>query len=262
MPKLGALDADTPALEARLSSHDKFSTRDLNAWVLERLPLFEGARVLDLGCGAGRQSLPIAERIGAGGGVVGIDASEAATGRLSAQAAEKGLSDRIETLCLGLDDVPEALAGRRFDIVTSCYAFYYAEQPRALVRFVAEALRPSGTFFVCGPATNNNTELKELVAEASGVAPEPSVAAIVLHDECLPECRDQFADVTTEVFENGMRFETVDDLLDYWRNHNLYDAALEQAVAERARAWFDTHPVFTLGKRAIAIRASHGSRAT
>ena len=40
-----------------------------------------GARVLDLGCGAGLDSLIAAQRVGPGGRVVGLDFSEPMLGR-------------------------------------------------------------------------------------------------------------------------------------------------------------------------------------
>ena len=48
----------------------------LNA-ILDYADIRAGARVLDIGCGCGASTLAIAERVGAGGRVLGVDISQA-----------------------------------------------------------------------------------------------------------------------------------------------------------------------------------------
>jgi len=57
-----------------------------------------GSRVLDLGCGAGLDSLIAAERVGAEGRVIGVDFSESMLARASEAAAEAGVGNL--RLCL------------------------------------------------------------------------------------------------------------------------------------------------------------------
>ena len=54
-----------------------------------------GGTVFDLGCGAGLDSLIAAQRVGAGGRVVGIDFSEAMLDRASSSLREIGLANVI-----------------------------------------------------------------------------------------------------------------------------------------------------------------------
>lgn len=65
---------------------------------LRRLPPLPGRpRVVDLGCGAGRQTLVLAEALGVR--ITAIDIHQPFLDQLEAAARERGLEDRIETRC-------------------------------------------------------------------------------------------------------------------------------------------------------------------
>jgi SAM-dependent methyltransferase len=51
------------------------ATRELRAFERRELGLAEGDRLLDVGCGLGDAAIDLAEYLGRGGGVVGIDKS-------------------------------------------------------------------------------------------------------------------------------------------------------------------------------------------
>ncbi|WP_238540505.1 class I SAM-dependent methyltransferase [Paenibacillus mucilaginosus] len=57
----------------------------------------ENLQLLDLGCGVGRNSIPLAERMGRGGGkIVCVDLLPSAISHLNRYAAQYGVADRIE----------------------------------------------------------------------------------------------------------------------------------------------------------------------
>jgi SAM-dependent methyltransferase len=111
--------------------------------VFAELP--EGARVLDLGCGAGLDSLIAARRVGPGGQVTGVDFSPAmlARGRAAAQALgfahvnfEAG---DAEALPLDTASVDIALVNGIFNL--------NPERGR-IMRELARVVRPGGAVFV------------------------------------------------------------------------------------------------------------------
>ena len=64
--------------------------------ILEGLRLRSGARVLDLGCGLGDDTFQIAERVGAGGRVTGVDVSATMIDEARRRAEGRGLSVDFE----------------------------------------------------------------------------------------------------------------------------------------------------------------------
>ena len=68
-------------------------------------PLPSGARILDIGCGAGMQTLHLAS-ICENCHITATDIYQPYLDKLLEKAAEKGLSGRISTLCASMDDLP------------------------------------------------------------------------------------------------------------------------------------------------------------
>ena len=61
-----------PVYDGQLSAFHRAFATELQE-ILDRLPLQPGMRVLDLACGDGFYTRRIAERLGAGGGITGVD---------------------------------------------------------------------------------------------------------------------------------------------------------------------------------------------
>jgi SAM-dependent methyltransferase len=68
-------------------------------------------RVLDIGCGPGTYTLPLARRCRL---ITGLDSASAMLAVLSAEAKQEGIADRIVTDCRDWSDVPQS---GRFDLV-------------------------------------------------------------------------------------------------------------------------------------------------
>lgn len=112
--------------------------------VVEACRAAPGERVLDLGCGSGQVSIPLA-RLGAE--IVAVDISSAMIGFLSDNVAREGLrtvAGRVAAL-EHLELEPES-----FDLVVSNYALHHLadEDKRRLVAAVAVWLRPGGRLVI------------------------------------------------------------------------------------------------------------------
>jgi trans-aconitate 2-methyltransferase len=107
--------------------------------VLERLELRGDERVLDAGCGSGRVTEALAERL-PGGRVVALDASAAMIVAARERLARFG--DRIEYVVADLGR-PLAIAGP-VDAVVSTATFHWVPDHVALFRHLAAVVRPGG----------------------------------------------------------------------------------------------------------------------
>ena len=114
------------------------------AAVLFAANLRPGDRVIDLGCGAGLVSIPLAER---GARVLAIDGNEVLVSRLSRTARERPLPG-LEVLLRPIDSL--SLPAASADLIVSTYALHRlrdADKQR-VVAAAFQWLKPGGTFMV------------------------------------------------------------------------------------------------------------------
>jgi SAM-dependent methyltransferase len=131
----------------RVTSWDQHGSANLGAVtsaVLGVAAVEPGADVLDLGCGTGQISIPLAIR---GANVLGVDVSPAMASVLRADARRRGLSG-LATVALPIEelDLPPASV----DLVVSSYALHHLRDADK-ARFVSAAfgwLRPGGRLVI------------------------------------------------------------------------------------------------------------------
>jgi len=100
--------------------------------------------VLDLGCGTGQISLPLAAQ---GAAVLGVDVSPAMADRLQAEARRQGLR-KVTAVAVPIEKL--ALEPARFDLIVSSYALHHLRDPdkARLVRACYDWLRPGGRLVI------------------------------------------------------------------------------------------------------------------
>jgi SAM-dependent methyltransferase len=121
-----------------------------NPWELGRLA--PGERVLDLGCGAGTDSLVAAQMIGPEGGVVGIDMTPQMLAKARAAAAEMGATN-VEFLESEAERLPFADAS--FDVVVSNGVIDLIPDKDAVLAEIYRVLRPGGRMQVADVTIQN-----------------------------------------------------------------------------------------------------------
>ena len=254
MPIEGRFDSNTSALKRRIQAHDRYGSHDLNEWVLGFLNLASGLTVLELGCGTGRQTIPVAGKLGNTGKIMAVDVSKSALDELLEISAERGLADRI--LPVQCEFGKFESSAQAFDRVLSVYALYYATCPAQVFDVVYHALKPNGQFFFCGPSNANNAELREFqrfLQENTTIA--TTEAAIFMEQLGVALARERFGEVQKFRFENALTFRSEEALYDYWRSYNLYDERLEAAFKNEVAAHFRLYQVFETVKRVVGVRA-------
>jgi SAM-dependent methyltransferase len=117
------------------------------ALLLARLGLVGGESVLEVGCGTGALTLPLAAAVGEHGSIVGIDISEPMLRVARQRVEERGLQN--VTLRLG-DAQVFAFEPSAFDLATSRMGVMFFADPTAAFRNIGSAVKPSGRLvFAC-----------------------------------------------------------------------------------------------------------------
>ena len=129
--------------------------------VLDRLPLRGDERVLDAGCGSGRVTELLAERLPRGH-IVALDGSSEMVAAARARLAPLG--DRVSFV---VADLREPLPVEPVDAILSTATFHWILDHAVLFRNLAAVLRPGGRLVAqCGGA--GNIENLEQVVRAMG----------------------------------------------------------------------------------------------
>ncbi|NNE99531.1 MAG: methyltransferase domain-containing protein [Pyrinomonadaceae bacterium] len=252
----GKFNTDSKALVNRIDAHSAFGTNDLNSWILGNLNLSTGCRVLDLGCGTGKQSIAIAEKIGESGAVTSIDLSDESLKTLRTEAEKLGLTDRISATKSDLDNIDGVIEENHYDNIVSSYALYYCSDPEKTFSTLYDALKPGGVIFFCGPSRENNSEIKSFHYSLAGVSPQmETFASRFMEDDGPEQVKSVFQNIEIREFRNPLKFDSSDALYKYWSSYNLYDEELDSIFKERAALHFQSHDHFETVKRVIGIRA-------
>jgi ubiquinone/menaquinone biosynthesis C-methylase UbiE len=125
-----------------------------------------GARVLDIASGRGAVLFPVAERVGVGGEVVGIDLAEAMAHATNAEAASRGLNARVSVMDAEELTFPDGF----FDCVTCGFGImFFPDQDRGLAQ-MRRVLKPGGCLAISTWRVAQGDELHPVLKEL-GISP-------------------------------------------------------------------------------------------
>jgi trans-aconitate 2-methyltransferase len=129
--------------------------------VLERLPLLGDEIVLDAGCGSGRVTEQLAERL-PDGRVIALDASPSMIGEARRRLERFG--ERIAFLVADLNEPFELPGGVLVDAILSTATFHWVPDHGALFRNLAAVVRPGGRLVAQFGGAGNIASVKAIVA--------------------------------------------------------------------------------------------------
>jgi ubiquinone/menaquinone biosynthesis C-methylase UbiE len=257
-------NADTAALEQREALNKAAARFDLEEWIIAHVRPASGQRVLDLGCGRGKQLFALAPLVLPGGSLLGLDVSPDAVSEVRRRAAAEG-HGHVEAIECGLDDCLPRLAGRSFERILSTYAIYYARDMVGLIRELRTNLADGGQAFHCGFGRGSNQEIIAIMnrvasTRAGGGAASgggPSGGVLPIEDFIAPrqieQLRATYAQVDVARLENHIDFPSTEAVLRWWTNHNSYRPELLEQVRREVAAVVDAQGVFTLTKSVIGV---------
>jgi ubiquinone/menaquinone biosynthesis C-methylase UbiE len=201
-------------LQTRIAIHDKYGSKDIDAWMLDVLKPAPGTRILDVACGGGKQLQAFHRYTRGEAKIVGVDVSR----ELLSQA--QGVNERLGSpfTLREMDFNREfPFEGSSFDLVSCCFAIYYAVDAHHTLGEIHRVLRGGGTLFTTGPMPDNKRLFYDILQEATGKPIPPMPGSSRYGSEILQVIRELFAAVHVHVFENPLVFESLAPFLDYTR---------------------------------------------
>ena len=110
-----------------------------------------GMTAVDIGCGMGFFSLPLARMVGAEGRVVGVDVQRKMLSSLQRRARRKGLDRIIETRIATQEDLCLDDLSSQVDLVLAVHVVHETAYPRRFLTRCHEVLRPEGKMLMIEP---------------------------------------------------------------------------------------------------------------
>ena len=199
-------------LQTRINIHNQFGGRNIDQWMLEILNLQKKDKILDVGCGAGKQCFSFYNYLDGDTTITGGDVSD----ELLAQAKQKNkeTKDSIEFIPLDFNEV-FPFEDNQFDLVSCCFAIYYAKDIPFTIKEINRVLKPGGRFFSTGPMPENKKVFYDIIHEATNTEIPPMPGSSRYSTEILSELKSVFSAVKTEIFENPLTFKTAEPFIDY-----------------------------------------------
>jgi SAM-dependent methyltransferase len=126
----------------------------VNALLLRHAGAAAGERILEIGCGTGAFTVPLAHAVGPRGEVVGADISTAMLAGARKRLAEAGLSN---VTLVEADAQTQPFDPGRFDLIASRFGVMFFANPAAAFANLVAAARPGGRLcFACWGRLDEN----------------------------------------------------------------------------------------------------------
>ena len=204
----------TRDLQTRIDIHSKYGGRDIDAWMLDLLAPEKGSRILDVGCGAGKQCQAFFRHLDGDVDITGGDVSQ----ELLAQARKLNtdLGGRMNIIDLDFNS-RFPLDDDTFDLASCCFAIYYAEDIPFTISEMHRVIRPGSRIFTTGPMPENKQLFYDVIRQATGRSIPPMPGSSRYASEILETIRGRFSAVDVHIFENPLTFDSLEPFLSYTR---------------------------------------------
>ena len=212
----------TEALRRRsvATIHRRFGNADFAGWTIANLGLASGERVIDIGCGVGHITIPLARAVAPDGHAKGIDNEP------DYAAAWEALDK--EDLPVSFDlwrwESPWPWPNGSYDAAVANFTFTILPDLDLALGEVNRILRPSGRLLVTGSARDDQAEFMQMHWELVGEHPTAELAARGrdMETEVLPLVDKMLGPGKRLFFTNELRFPRPHDVVEFYATGKLY----------------------------------------
>jgi ubiquinone/menaquinone biosynthesis C-methylase UbiE len=221
----------TNDLLERIEIHKKYGSRDIDEWMLHLLNLQKGSKILDVGCGAGKQSFLFYKVLEGEAEITGGDISPELLEKARQDNAKIG--NRIKFIDLNFNQ-PFPLEDDQYDLVTSCFAIYYSEDIPFTIREMHRVTKPGGHLFTTGPMPENKRLFYDIIIEATQKPIPPMPGSSRYSSLIYKAIQSLYSKVELHIFENPLVFEAAEPFLSYTHASLSEDRKLWKDLFEQA----------------------------
>ena len=196
--------------------------------LIEQVCPGKNCKVLDLGCGTGYHSSVLAERVGPGGKVIGVDPDKERV----RVAREQYSSSNVVFLEGSSEDFPKD----QYDTVFSNYVLHWIKDKKAVFEIVYQNLKPGGCFAFSAPLS-----LPPFLGQLCDLmGPDTSkrikefwhFVSFEAYEEMAVQCGFSLKFKGGHDTSRVMKFQNIEAVMDMWRaaTHGVFDPTQIDAV--------------------------------
>jgi len=232
--------------------NQKLSSKDLNTWLFSHMKFQKGEKMLDLGCGTGKQTHKISNLIGKKGKVCAVDLSKESIKKLS----EKSKNTNVNAIVDSFDNIDTILNKLRlnFNTVISTYAIYYSSKPLDVLSKASKYLKPGGKFYITVPTTPHG--MINFVSKYTKI-PKIVIDSINIGNAVLvPYFKKNFIKIKIYRFNNIIKFTNFNDFFEFYKSTTYYDSKIKNEILRDFEKHINIHKFKKFEKKAILIEAT------
>jgi ubiquinone/menaquinone biosynthesis C-methylase UbiE len=238
-------NVDSGKLDNRIEAHEKYSKYEINDWIFNVIKVKEDESILDVGCGTGKQIIPIVEKTK--GLIVGVDISQESLDHIK----ETIKDSNVKLILSSMEEMHDKVKEFKFDIIISCFAVYYSKDREKTLLELKSLLKDNGRLFLCGPSIDNNKALLDLHSKVKEL---PKMHKGYFENFAINFLQDTFSKVETFHFKNPVTFPDVNALVKYWLSYKIGDESKVEEFKDAAKDQF-VDGKFTTTKEVIGVLA-------
>lgn len=221
----------TSDLLARIDIHKKYGSRDIDEWMLHLINPQKGWKILDVGCGAGKQCFLFYKALEGEADITGGDVNPELLEKARLENAKIG--NRIKFVDLDFNH-QFPLDDNQYDLLTSCFAIYYSQDVPFTISEMHRVIKPGGFLFTTGPMPENKSLFYEIIFDATQKPIPPMPGSSRYSSLIYKSIKALFSKVEIQIFENPLIFETVDPFLAYTRASLSEDRKLWKSLFDES----------------------------
>ncbi len=205
----------TSDLLTRIDIHNKFGARNIDQWMLDTLRMEKGTKILDVGCGAGKQCFSFYTYLGGECDITGGDVNAELLDQARKENPQKA-NGKVKFMELNFNQKFD-LPSNTFDFLSCCFAIYYAEDIPFTISEMHRVLKPGGRLFTTGPMPTNKQVFYDIIKEATGKPIPPMPGSSRYSTGIMDAVKSLFKKVDLVIFENPLTFESTEPFVSYTR---------------------------------------------
>ena len=244
-------------LKMRLDLNKKYQSKDFQSWLRKRLAVKNGEQILDVGCGTGAQTIPMAEDAGIHGKVISLDISSDSIEVLKNNIPDH-LKDRIyaHTLDMALlkDFLFENYNDKFYSLAQCSYALYYSPKRMEVLEEMQKRTSPHGRVAVFTPCPPHG--MIEFVSKYHEIS-LPVKDSLYFGENTLRDLfRECFWEVEVHYFQSVISIDSLEDFKSFYEATTYFNEDYANDVYEGAKFQIERDGALNFEKCGILLIGS------